>query len=82
MNNTLYTIANVYAPTRGSEREQVNLLKSLSQKLDEFAQENIVGGDFNVHLDPKLDRSEDISEVNSSEKYRTELLTLLENPKT
>lgn len=54
LDNTRYTIVNVYTPNTG----QITFLSKLMKKLDKFRQGNfIVCGDFNIASDTDLDTS-------------------------
>ena len=78
INEVSYTIANIYAPTRAFEKEQITTLGELTKGLQSFAMENIIlGGDFNVHLNPYLDKTTGMSETNDCVNYRKELLAFL-----
>ena len=53
IDNTKYTICNVYAPNE----DNPNFFRNLLKKVDKMSQEYvIIGGDFNLTLEPKLDR--------------------------
>ena len=50
-------IGNIYAPTQDNEDEQIMLIEQLNVMLNNFQDRNIIlGGDFNVYIDPKLDK--------------------------
>lgn len=53
-----YTLANVYAPTQEQLQEQIDLIDSLEQKVSNLNSQNIIlGGDFNLCMDPNLDKA-------------------------
>jgi exonuclease III len=49
------TLVNIYAPNY----DDVNFFQSLFLKLSDVEGDIIIGGDFNLTLDPKMDRSSD-----------------------
>ncbi|KAK2159553.1 hypothetical protein LSH36_151g07042 [Paralvinella palmiformis] len=52
-----YVLTDVHAPTQDEENEQIILIDTLQNKLVIFEGENIIiGGDFNIPLDPKVDK--------------------------
>jgi len=54
---------NVYAPTKDKENEQIALLNFLHELLQDYIDKNIIiGGDFNVCLDPTIDKKGGIHE--------------------
>ena len=80
LDNTIYTIANLYAPTRGFEKEQITVFRSLCSALNDFSLENVLlGGDFNLYLNPRLDKLDSMPETNDNPNYRAEVLSLLES---
>lgn len=53
-----YTLANIYAPTQEQVQEQINLVDLLEQNISNMSPQNIIlGGDFNLCLDPSKDRA-------------------------
>ena len=55
--NIIFTLVNVYAPTRDHPAAQLQFISYLKAQLDEYATDNIlIGGDFNTHLNPLLDK--------------------------
>ena len=73
------TIINVYAPTKDHKDMQLEFLEHLKSALNDYSDSNIIiGGDFNVCLDPNIDknggRKETVSEygtnlINTSEEF-------------
>ena len=54
---TIYTIGNIYAPTQNFEREQQNVFKTFTEILKTMTTDHyILGGDFNLYLNPRLDK--------------------------
>jgi len=57
MNNVIYTLCNVYAPTKESQVEQVAFLNKLEPYLEKFSDTKLlIGGDFNIVCNPQLDK--------------------------
>jgi exonuclease III len=57
INNTIYYIINVYAPSSSDEKEKLNFLEKLNNELNPIMNNNIIiGGDWNVVLDPQIDK--------------------------
>lgn len=53
-----YVVGNVYAPTQDHPNEQLHLMDLLEEQVSLLQPQNIlIGGDFNVTMDPYLDRS-------------------------
>lgn len=53
-----FIIANIYAPTQDRPDEQVQLIDLLQDTIAGWDAQNIIlGGDFNLCLDPKLDKT-------------------------
>lgn len=72
------TIINLYAPMQYFERNQIQVINELHENLQNFSMENVIwGGDFNMYLNPEIDRIETVKE-NMSLNYREELVTILE----
>jgi exonuclease III len=79
INDRVYTIANLYAPTRNMKSEQLNVLKSFQESMQLFTLENsIIGGDFNLYLNPRLDKLDTMPDNNDNPEYRVNLLSFLE----
>jgi exonuclease III len=75
----IYTIANLYAPTRMFRKDQIKVLNDFCSYLNTFKQENtIVGGDFNLYLNPKLDKLDNMSDTGDNPEYRNNLVSYLE----
>ena len=77
--NNIYTIASIYAPTKDKETEQIRVFKSLTENLQSFNQENlIIGGDFNVYMNPRLDKLDSMTLINDNFKYRLEIQSFMD----
>lgn len=75
-----WIVVNVYFPTSNYERAQIQLVKNLSELLDDYIGENILLlGDFNVCLNEELDRFNHSAVDIRNANFRTELLYLFEN---
>ena len=52
-----FVILNIYAPTKDHENEQLKFLDTMCIHLHEFGDKNVmIGGDFNVCLNPDIDK--------------------------
>ena len=72
--NECYVLVNVYAPTQKSELEQINFISELQHLLKSYEGHNIMmGGDFNVILDPLIDKKGGNTDPGKSSRYRSEL---------
>ena len=77
--NQTLTIANVYAPTRNKEIEQITVFKSFCETIVQFKMENtIIGGDFNLYLNPKLDKLDSMPDTNDNPSYRDNVKSFIE----
>ena len=62
------------APTQDKENKQIRLIDTFQNNFANFEVENIIiGGDFNIPLDPKIDQKGGGSDLNKSMRYRTAL---------
>ena len=79
-NNHILTIANLYAPTRNTESDQIKVFKSFCEDIRQFEMENtIIGGDFNLYLNIKLDKLDSVPDTNDNPNYRNEIESFLES---
>ena len=79
INNTIYYIINVYAPSANIEKEKLNFLEKLKNEINPIMNNNIIiGGDWNVVLDLELDKKGG-SQIDKYPKYREKLKDLLED---
>ena len=77
MAGTEVVIFNIYAPTKDLTQEQNIFLNSLSNFVEDYWDRNIIlGGDFNICLNHRLDKNGGKTEVNSS--YRINLIHFME----
>ena len=58
-------LLNVYAPTRDKVNEQSTFINQLRNELDNFNDKVVIGGDFNLYLNPQLDKDNSHSESQS-----------------
>ena len=57
INNENFILINVYAPTKDNSKEQKQFFEYVNDKLEDYTICNIIiGGDFNVCLNPNLDK--------------------------
>jgi exonuclease III len=79
LNNTAYIICNIYAPTLDHKVEQINFSKRIQNKLFQFENENIIlGGDFNLYFNLKVDKQDNMKNKCDNINYRNEILSLLD----
>ncbi len=64
--NYTFTIANLYVPTKNFESEQIDTFQNLYKGLLEFKRENIILGDLNLYLNPRVDKLEPLFETNDN----------------
>jgi hypothetical protein len=77
--DTIYTLVNIYCPTKNHENEQIEVINAVFNDLKAFDQTNIIFcGDLNICLNPDLDKIYPTKIKNESSKYRKELKCLLE----
>ncbi len=80
IDENLYVLCNVYIPTQDHKHDQINFLIDVKNYLSTYQNENILlGGDFNLHLNPKLDKIDSMSNKNDNIVYRKEMLSLLDS---
>ena len=73
-NGVIFRVTNVYAPCRNFETQQIQFLKNLSELFSDTDIENLVfEGDWNLYLDPKLDKLDTMPAINDNPNYRREL---------
>ena len=73
-----YCLGNIYAPTQQYEAEQIETLNKIEKILVEGDSENILlGADFNIQLDPQLDRKNSSYPIKPG-RYRLEVLDMVE----
>jgi exonuclease III len=80
INETLYNICNIYIPTRDHKRDQIAFANLLKEKLSSLDQYNLlIGGDFNLYLNPSLDKQDTMSNKHDYPEFRAEILTIMES---
>ena len=79
-NDEIFTIGNIYAPTRNFEEAQITTLrKFIFQLFNETQSTNfILCGDWNLYLSLLLDKLDSMPERNDNPSYRDELKSFLE----
>lgn len=76
--DSTYVVGNIYAPTADSPEDQADFLDSVEAKINELNPINIIiGGDFNVSLDPLLDRTPSALPSSYGEVARKRILTIM-----
>jgi exonuclease III len=79
INNEIFILCNTYSPTKDHRAEQIKFIKEFKNYISKYENLNIViGGDFNIYLNPKLDKSDKMSNKNDNPVYRDEIAALLE----
>lgn len=74
------TIGNIYAPTKDHEAEQITFIEYVRDRMFEFGDKNIVlGGDFNVCIEPAIDKCGGTNELKSAYAHQIEDLLELYN---
>ena len=74
-----FTLANCYFPTKNKQKEQISTLNQLKHFLLPYVEDTIIlGGDFNVVLDPQLDKEGGNQRENETLEFRLGLLSFLE----
>jgi exonuclease III len=78
INGVLYYILNIYAPSSNIEKDKLNFINKLKSELLPLINNNIIiGGDWNIVLDPNIDKKGG-SNIAKYPKYRENLLGFLE----
>ncbi len=77
IDDKMFVLANVYAPTKNHDTDQCAFLNTFRFNMLDFLGENIlIGGDFNITLNPSIDKSGGRKEGPS--KYRDSLIEFIE----
>ena len=71
-------LLNVYSPTKDKVNEQIKFINQLRNELDIYNDKVIIGGDFNLYLDPLLDKDNSRSQ-NQSLNNSKEMTNLLDD---
>ncbi len=80
VDNTIYVLCNIYAPTREHKTDQNIFIIVLKDTLIQYANENVLlGGDFNCYPDLKLDKIDIMSNKNDNITLHTRLRDLFPN---
>jgi len=78
MLDEILVFVNCYLPTKNNEREQCTVLREIIDVLNNFSNDSlIIGGDFNVTLNPYLEKSGGKIDPNESKQFRQEMNALL-----
>ena len=79
-NQEIFTIANVYMPTRTFEAQQIQVLNNFISKLFNDSRSNnyILGGDWNLYMSLLLDKLDTMPDTNDNTDYRENLKSFLE----
>ena len=76
--NKVYILCNLYAPTQDLKTEQLNFAKIILNNLIPFENENlIIGGDLNFYLNPLVDKQDTILNRQDNRNYRNEILSII-----
>ena len=79
INEARFTLGNLYAPTRNFEKDQIDVFKTFTEKISECNDENVIlGGDFNLYLNPRLDKLDNMPETGDNASYRVEIESYME----
>lgn len=75
----VYTLASVYAPTQDKAKEQIGFVETIEETLMQLQATNIIlGGDYNSSMNPLLDKNTPTTSTSSlAEQVRLKLSTLL-----
>ena len=78
-NNVKYSIGNIYAPTRNFERDQQVIFQNFMEVLQDNLMEHVIfGGDFNIYLNPRLDKLDTMPDSHDNANYRKDIMSTLE----
>ena len=78
-NGAKYTNGNIYMPTRNHETEQRDTFAQFTAELDKVENEHvIIGGDYNVYVNPALDKMEGMGENSDNGNFRLDLTSYLD----
>ena len=61
--NQLTKLINIYGPARNCPKEQVDFLQTIRETLNETNIPVIIGGDFNIYIDPLRDKTGGMKQV-------------------
>ncbi len=75
----MYTIANLYAPVRSMKQEQLDIFSFLQNSIQHFKLENTIkGGEFNLYLNPRLDKLDTMPDSHDNPVYWENILSFLQ----
>ena len=78
-NGSKYTIGNIYMPTRNHKTEQRDTFAQFTAALDKLENKHVIlGGDYNVYVNPALDKMDDMGENSDNGNFRLDLTTYLD----
>ena len=78
-NGTIYTVGNIYAPTRNFERDQRLAFREFTNYREQMQNEHIVlGGDYNLYMNPRLNELDTMPEHNDNQNYLEDITSFLE----
>ena len=76
---TIYTIGNIYAPTRNFERDQQRCFLNFTTQLETMQNiHTILGGDLNLYMNPRLDKMDNSSDHNDNWNFRADVCSFME----
>ena len=81
VNERKYTVCNLYFPTRDHQQEQIKVLESFCNDINDSNHDMnniILGGDFNVYLNPLIDKLDSMPDTNDNFTFRQNLVSTLE----
>ena len=79
INTEIFILCNIYAPTRDNKAAQISFIKNLKNFISPYENENIIlGGDFNLYLNKKLDKQDSMSNKCDNPVYRAEIISMLD----
>ena len=74
-----YVLGSIYSPTKNEEKQQIKTLNTLIDQLTNYAETSIIiGGDFNVAINPVLDKEGGAEVHGQSVEYRKKLKAFLD----
>ena len=75
--DNIVILINIYSPTKDNQSAQLETLEYVTALIEEYNEYNIIlGGDFNMHLNPQMDKSG--GKIEEHNKYREQILTVCE----
>ena len=75
----VYTIGNIYAPTRNFEKDQQQCFTNFTAKLELMQNiHTILGGDLNLYMNPRLDKLDNSPDYNDNRNFRADVCSFVE----